>query len=251
MPNLLMHQADAYVPRSKVENTLTPSSTRSWRPIPHTRLLETVEANLKDKGFFITSQSHGLSHNHNRYFGLLEIRSSDEAEDYRSIIGVRNSHDKTFPAGVVLGSCVIVCSNLSFSGEISVARKHTRFIVRDLPELVHQAVDKLLSLRIAERNRITRYKDAQLTNLRAHDAVIRAVDSKIIAPSRIPHVLKEWRSPTHAEFTEHGKSAWRLFNAFSESWKGSNLQTLPGRSSKLQKVIDAACNRVSHHNVAA
>ena len=157
MPNLLMHQADAYVPRSKVENTPTPSSTRSWRPIPHTRLLETVEANLKDKGFFITSQSHGLSHNHNRYFGLLEIRSSDEAEDYRSIIGVRNSHDKTFPAGVVLGSCVIVCSNLSFSGEISLSRKHTRFIVRDLPELVHQAVDKLLSLRIAERNRITRY----------------------------------------------------------------------------------------------
>ena len=103
MPNLLMHQADAYVPRFKVENTPTPSSTQSWRPIPHTRLLETVEANLKDKGFLITSQSHGLTHNHNRYFGLLEIRSPDEAEDYRSIIGVRNSHDKTFPAGVVLG----------------------------------------------------------------------------------------------------------------------------------------------------
>ena len=94
MPNLLMHQADAYVPRFKVENTPTPPPTQSWRPIPHTRLLETVEANLKDKGFLITSQSHGLTHNHNRYFGLLEIRSPDGVEDYQSIIGVRNSHDK-------------------------------------------------------------------------------------------------------------------------------------------------------------
>ena len=114
MPNLLMHQADAYVPRFKVENTPTPPPTQSWRPIPHTRLLETVEANLKDKGFLITSQSHGLSHNHNRYFGLLEIRSSDEAEDYRSIIGVRNSHDKTFPAGAS-GLCIPITSGATTS----------------------------------------------------------------------------------------------------------------------------------------
>jgi hypothetical protein len=28
---------------------------------------------------------------------------------------------------------VFVCDNLAFSGEIKIARKHTRFIVRDLP----------------------------------------------------------------------------------------------------------------------
>ncbi|MGV3661435.1 MAG: hypothetical protein ACO1TE_14700 [Prosthecobacter sp.] len=41
------------------------------------------------------------------------------------------NHDKTFPAGIVFG-----CDNLSFSGEIKFARNHSRFIVRDLPQLV-------------------------------------------------------------------------------------------------------------------
>jgi hypothetical protein len=144
---------------------------------------------------------------------------------------------------VVLGSCVLVCSNLCFSGEVSLSRKHTRFILRDLPFLVSDAIGTLLDLRTAERQRITRYKHQPISDLLAHDTVIHAVDEGVIAPSRIPKVLKEWRNPSHEEFTRRGKTAWRLFNAFTESWKGSNLQTLPVRSSKLQSVIDQACRR--------
>ena len=115
MPNLLLHQGDNRVERSDVKSAHTPSSTRTWQPIAHNKLLETVEDSLSRKGFFITNESHGLSHNGDRYFGLLEIRSGDEHQDYRSVVGVRNSHDKRFPAGVVLGNCVLVCSNLAFS----------------------------------------------------------------------------------------------------------------------------------------
>ena len=101
MPNLLLHQGDNRVERSDVKSAHTPSSTRTWQPIAHDKLLETVEDSLSRKGFFITNESHGLSHNGDRYFGLLEIRSGDEHQDYRSVVGVRNSHDKRFPAHVV------------------------------------------------------------------------------------------------------------------------------------------------------
>ena len=241
MPNLLLHQGDNRVERSDVKSAHTPSSTRTWQPIAHDKLLETVEDSLSRKGFYITNESHGLSHNGDRYFGLLEIRSSDENQDYRSVVGVRNSHDKRFPAGVVLGSCVLVCCNLAFSGEVSLARKHTRFILRDLPWLVNNAISSLLLLRHEEQERIERYKQKQLTDLQAHDALVRSVDSGVIAPSRIPKVLQEWRTPSHDEFTANGKSAWRLFNAFTESWKGSNLHSLPGRSHRLQQLFDGVC----------
>jgi len=33
-------------------------------------------------------------------------------------VGLRNSHDKTFPAGLVAGTRVFICANLSFSGLI-------------------------------------------------------------------------------------------------------------------------------------
>jgi hypothetical protein len=243
MPDLLLHTADSTASRNAVEQTPTPPPTYTWRPIPHEKLLTTVEDSLIKRGFYITGEAHGLTHNGNRYFGLLEVRNSDETQDTRTVVGVRNSSDKAFSAGVVLGSCVLVCSNLCFSGEVSLSRKHTRFILRDLPFLVSDAIGTLLDLRTAERQRITRYKQQPISDLLAHDTVIHAVDEGVIAPSRVPKVLQEWRNPSHEEFTQRGKTAWRLFNAFTESWKGSNLQTLPARSSKLQSVIDQACRR--------
>ena len=53
--------------------------------------------------------------------------------------------DKTFPAGIVAGASVFVCDNLSFSGEVKFARKHTRYINRDLPQLTERAIGLLLA----------------------------------------------------------------------------------------------------------
>jgi len=58
-----------------------------------------------------------------------------ETSDYAWIVGLRNSHDKTYPAGLVAGSKVFVCDNLCFSGEVRLSRKHTRHAVRDLKHL--------------------------------------------------------------------------------------------------------------------
>ena len=60
------------------------------------------------------------------------------------MLGLRNSHDKTFPAGIVAGSAVFICDNLAFSGEVKLARKHTTHITRDLPRLVQSAVGQLM-----------------------------------------------------------------------------------------------------------
>ena len=66
--------------------------------------------------------------------------------------GIRNSHDKRFPAGMVLGSTVLVCDNLAFSGEIEISRRHTRYVMHDLPVLIDQAVEQL-SIRWKEQDR--------------------------------------------------------------------------------------------------
>ena len=75
----------------------------------------------------------------------MEILGHDHNEDYCWVLGLRNSHDKTFPTGIVAGASVFVCDNLSFSGEVKFARKHTRFIMRDLPMLTGRAVGLLMA----------------------------------------------------------------------------------------------------------
>jgi hypothetical protein len=75
----------------------------------------------------------------------------------------------------------------------------------------------------------------------AHDLVVRAVDANVLPVTQLPAVLSQWRAPAHAEFTVTGKTAWRLFNAFSETWKGRNLAALPRRSQALHGLLDSAC----------
>jgi hypothetical protein len=55
----------------------------------------------------------------------MEIHSRKSSEDYCWVLGLRNSHDKTFPAGIVAGASVFVCDNLSFLGEVNFSRQHT------------------------------------------------------------------------------------------------------------------------------
>jgi hypothetical protein len=54
-------------------------------------------------------------------------------DDYTDTVGLRNSHDKSFPIGIAFGSRVFVCDNLAFHGEHVIRRKHTVKAKRELP----------------------------------------------------------------------------------------------------------------------
>ena len=48
--------------------------------------------------------SHQLTHGGARYFGLIHVRDRNtQPDDYAWVLGVRNSHDKRFLAGLVAG----------------------------------------------------------------------------------------------------------------------------------------------------
>ena len=241
MLNLMLHCGARHVDRAQIAVAPTPAATPTWVPVPHQRLLEQVESTLVGDGFQIASQAHALWQGGLRYFGLLEVTNGHAHEDYALVIGLRNSHDKSFPAAIALGNSVFICDNLAFSAEVTIARRHTRFIERDLPRVVHTAVGRLSDLRGKQDERIRSYKETELTDPMAHDLVIRAVDANVLPVTQLPSVLTQWRTPGHEEFSASGKTAWRLFNAFSETWKGRNLAALPRRSQALHGLLDSAC----------
>ena len=96
------------------------------------------------------------------------------------VIGLRNSHDKSFPSALALGNRVFVCDNLAFSGEIKLSRKHTKNISRDLPGLVTKAVGRLADLRQFQAKRIEAYKAADLSN----DGDFTDLDTMLFASER-------------------------------------------------------------------
>ena len=235
-PNLILHCGANRVDFRDVTAVRTPSPTSTWTPIPHRQLIQTVEKTLATHHLEIGSFAHSLSHEGQRYFGLMEIQSTQASDDYCWVLGLRNSHDKTFPAGIVAGASVFVCDNLSFSGEVKFARKHTRFIVRDLPQLVSRSIGLLLSKWHDQDQRIAAYKHSDLDDADAHDLIIRACDVGVCSNRLIPEVLQEWREPRHEAFNR--RDVWSLFNAFTEALKTGNLAELPKRTEALHGLLD-------------
>lgn len=241
MANLVLHCGARHVERGAVEEAQTPAASETWVPIPHHRLLELVESTLVAGGMTVANEAHALWTDGLRYFGLLEVTNGQPHEDYGLVIGLRNSHDKSFPAAIALGSAAFVCDNLAFSAEVTIARRHTRFIERDLPRIVHTAVGRLADMRGQQDERIRTYKETELADPAAHDLVIRAVDANVLPVTQLPAVLEEWRTPSHEEFAAGGKTLWRFHNAMTSVWKGRNLAALPRRSQALHGLLDSVC----------
>ena len=238
--NLVLHCGARHVDRDVVESCPTPEPTHTWHPIPHHRLLDQVESTLAGAGLRVASAAHALSADRCRYFGLLEVVNGQSHQDYNLVLGVRNSHDKSFPASLAIGNAVFVCDNLSFSGEITIARRHTRFIMRDLPGLVSSAIGQLGDLRRTQDHRIARYKETELSDRDVHDLVVRSLDARVLPVTKVPDVINEWRHPRHPEFAADGRTAWRFFNSVTEAIKG-RLDALPRRTQALHGLLDAAC----------
>ena len=234
-PNLCLHCGGQKVERAEVQLVPTPHATATWTPIPHLELVAQVERTLRTNGLVVGTQAHSLSHDGQRYFGLMEVLREQNAEDYCWVLGLRNSHDKTFPAGITAGASVFVCDNLSFSGEVKLARKHTTHITRDLPRLVQSAVGKLMDRWHHQDTRIATYQLADVEDRTAHDLIVRAVDVGVCPNKLVPRVLHEWREPRHDAFAP--RNAWSLFNAFTEALKG-NLIELPRRTEALHGLLD-------------
>jgi hypothetical protein len=218
-----------------VVTTPVPQPTQTWQPIPHHHLVDEVVDCLDRHHLVVAGQAHALTHDGARYFGLLEVQGLRDSTEYGWVIGVRNSHDKRFPAGLVAGNAVFVCDNLAFSGEVKIARKHTSGILRDLDGLVASAIDRLQQAWGIQDERLNRYKDYALNDTLAHDLCIRAVDAGVCPVSMLLRVLDHWREPPYSAFED--RNLWSLFNGFTEALK-VNLGLLPARTTALHRLCD-------------
>ena len=240
MKGLMLHTGANAATRDEVFAAATPEATKTHYPVPHGEMIKVIERHVEASGFHIAQEEYGLWNEGARMFGVwgLENGTDVEHEDFQLVMGVRNSHDKAFSAGMAVGSRVFVCDNLAFSAEIVIARKHTRHIMRDLDRMVAEASGKIAAARISQAQRIAAYKATDLEDAQVHDLIIRSVDAKVMANSYIAKVLEQWRDSEHEEFAP--RTAWSLFNSYTEVFKQTNPLDLTARTVRLHGLMDMA-----------
>ena len=209
----------------------------SYQPIPHGLLIDKTRKHLDEAGFAIESESHNLARNDKRYFGLFQVSHPNrETGDRGTVLGLRNAHDKCFPAGLCAGDAPFICDNLIFTNTVKLARRHTKNILSELDAVIARTLGRLFDFWVGQDQRIESYKAFDLTSPQVNDLVIRAYKAGAISKTKVVDVVNQWEKSDHPEFWDKNMNS--LYNAFSEVYKG-NLVALPQRSECLHSVLDA------------
>lgn len=238
MANGLMLHAGAHTATlDQIREVVTPDGTDTHVPVAHDVLISAVTDSLEARGLHIVEQEYGLwGKSGERMFGVMTLKNGTNHSDYSLAVALRNSHDKSLPATIGIGSHVFVCDNLALLAEIKALAKHTKNVVNRLPGLVDKTVERLIRNRGWIDARIFAYKNTVIgTEGEVHDLVIRMFDEGVIPNERIKNVLHEWREPRYVDFS--GRTVWSLFNATTEALKGAPTM-LSARTQKLHALMD-------------
>lgn len=265
---LVLHCGANRVDWNEVRAVQTPAASATHCPVPHDFLVEQVREGLDMMGFAISEECHALYGDGLRYFGLLALRAkvghevggeSEIGQGRRFVFGIRNGHDKSVVAGGVLGTQVFVCDNLAMhSGDamFRFARKHTRWALRDLPQIIATRIGNLrLAMQsVTDReNAYARFDFAQADEQAGvrrgtilNDCLMRCLRSGAITTTALPHIVKEFDRADGPGGHAHAGEAWqrptlfRLQQAVTEVEKERpGLLNLTKRHSRLHGILDA------------
>jgi hypothetical protein len=251
------------VTMSDIKQMSTPPATATHFPISHYDAITTVLTQMEKMGFEHSDLEIGVSHKANRCYWLMKVNNDVIAKDWNTVIGGRNSHDKSFSFGLFGGFETFICSNLQATGEVAIRTKHTKKINERIPEMVSIALNRIDRSNQVNQERINKYKEYFLPSEQTdyddiqddevkinqsfqssdfiHDFIIKSMDKGVISSSHIKYILDEWRKPKYEEF--YPRTAWSLTNCYTEGFKRyKNPAQLYSRGIILTKMIDKLCN---------
>ena len=217
---LVVHHGGWEATKADLAAVPVPDPTESYHPVPYGRFVEEIELHMPRFGLTVQSSAFALAREGGQMFGVLTCVNGKPAGDYALALGVRNSYDHSLAVGLTLGSRVLCCDNLAFSGEVTMHRKHTVNVFRDLPDLIYRMLSQVSSMRERTDGEIAAMKVRELPPAHAHHLMVEAIRANVLPASRLPKVLEAWEEPTHEEFGP--RTAWSLFNAFTETQKSAS-----------------------------
>ena len=216
---LVIHRGGWEATKADLAAVPVPDPTDSYHPVPYGRFIEEVELHVPRFGLKIQSEAFALAREGSQMFGVLTYVNGKPAADYALAIGLRSSYDRSLALSCCSGSRTFVCDNLAFSGEVTMHRKHTVNVFRDLPDLIYRMLSQVSSMRERTDGEIAAMKVRELPPAQAHHLMVEAVKANVLPASRLPKVIEAWEEPHHVEFAP--RTAWSLFNAFTEVQKNA------------------------------
>jgi len=218
---LMSHIDTDLVTREQLALVETPDATRSFKPVPHIELIDTLEHVLQLNHIAIRNEQFALRRDGATLFGVLQLAYQDTA-DGAAALGLRTSNDRTMSIQICAGLSVFVCDNMVFRGDlIALNRKHTAGL--HLRTEINRAVLRFQDHFGRLTGEIASLKDRAVSDTDAK-AIIHDVFVQGIMPIRLlPEASSLYFEPFVDEFRP--RNAWSLHNAFTAVAKEMPITT--------------------------
>ena len=219
MSTFMIHCGGKQVNFAELSAIPLPERTDTYEPVPFSDLLVNTKRICDDiLDLEFVDQKLAVSKNEQRFFGLLQYKDPKN-EEMGQAIGIRSSHDKSMSNGFCSGATVFVCDNMSFTGDITYMRKHTKNVMDDLQDklvsVLYRSKDKFFNIVEDTKN----MKDIPISTDDAYSFIGRAFGHKTLGARQASDAIRHWNSPPYSEFMQ--KNVWSLYNACTESLKST------------------------------
>ena len=166
----------------EVLNVPEPAFTKSWHPISHARLIETLSTVIEKEGLQIAEKHYSLSGSGDKVFGEWILTGSG---DFRHMLGFRNSINKAFAIGLVAGLHIMNCANMVMQGDFIEFRKHTCGLDDiSLLEMCRRAIGQVMD-RFTKLTAWHQYlKEIQIKQRHTNYLIVEAMKRGALPPSR-------------------------------------------------------------------
>lgn len=210
---LLTHSGAVRVDRQALRAIEAPPATRSWKPIGHGQLIDTIEEQLKRRSLAIRQEAYAIQRDGALFFGVIDLEWR-ETGDFAAAIGLRTANDKSFSLQIAVGFRVFVCDNLVFAGDlIALRRRHTAGLV--LEREIAQAIDRYQDGVLRLEQGITHLKEVEISDTDAKAKIFDVFDKAILPVRFFPTVSEAYFRPPAEASDLQPRSLWGLHNAFT------------------------------------
>ena len=220
----------------KKVDKLCPAATKTYQPLRHSLVADTVkrygEAHLGP----ITGESFGVSEDGLRFFGVTTFKSPLNARlNARGrtdlALGYRNGYDKRLSVGIVCGSSVIVCENLCFTGDFRATRRHTKNVFDSFIEVVAEALRVATVEHIRGEAFFNLLSEARISDDMFYAMLGKCRGHGALTSSQVTSALADWRKPRFKEF--EGRNAWTAYNCANQALKKTQPESMIKRHTLL------------------
>src|SRR6185503_2720298 len=219
---LIAHCGTTKVSREELKMIPVPESTRTFKPIPHDEIVESLVEALGFRYIGVVRDEYAVSPDGMKMFGVLDLETVFDG--CRFALGIRNANDKSMRLGLTSGLRVFVCDNLSFQGEFTpVLAKHSKnFSIIDSLAI---GVDRIQRNFEPLREQVEAWRSSQMSDEQAKLVIYKAfIEGELGVPRSLARdVHRNYFEPSHAEFTP--RTMWSLSNAFTSTLK--SLDPIP------------------------